>query len=1024
MSAFALPDSLVNQLRAYERRLGRMETLAAVAGGTAGVLATFVLLFISDRFVDTPRWGRAALTLSGGLLAAWFAQAWAAHWLWHRRGPAQLARLLQRHFKVLGDRLQGIIELTESKDLPPDISAGLLRAAVKQVAEESARFNFKNAVPVRPARRWALAAIVLLALAAAPFAFAPKAASNALARWLRPWAPIDRYTFASLEALPDELVVAHGEPFEIACGLQADSAWKPSTATARIDRAEPLQAKFENDRAVFRLPGQTANATLKLRVGDATREIAIVPMHRPEMKELTAHVDLPSYLGYPSATIPIQGASAEFLEGSQVSFSGKTSRALKDASMKATQIDTQASVQEETFITPVKSVAEIGKEAVFRWADAHGLTPTQPYTLHVNTTRDAEPRVELQGLDQETAILPNEVLKLNLVSSDDFGLKDTWLGWTVLGMDAKKIERGRGDAAHTAGGQRKKELNAPVEFSPALEQIPEDSRVELAAYALDYYPNRKPVESWKYTVYVLSPAKHAERIRERMDQTLKELDERIRDEERQADETKAIADDKKNLPTEKAGEDIKRAEAGERANEAALKKMTEEMHDIQRDAMRNKEIPESTIADWQHTTEQLEKQANPPMQQAANSLEQSAQQPAERPSQMAQAQQQQQQALEAMRAAAKKMSSTNENLYARNFYNRMRAAAAAEHGIAEGLKGLARETAGLKTEEIAPEKLDQFTAAADKQAGNTKDVDTLANDMATFIKRVPNEKYEAVQKQMSEKRVVPELTDLAGLVRKNLGLKSVGRAKRWGDQLDEWAAMLQDENKSQGSGNGEIDPDMMEFMIAMVRAAVAQDTVREQTQLVEKNKKGNAHYAEDASGLAAQEDGVRQMLGELLQKIAFDGAAKSLTDPEGGVAPQPPSKLAPFQPVIEETLGLSGEVAGDLRTPKTDAEVAGTQGAIIELLVPPDKKSGKNSQAQQMMQKMMAQATQMRQAGGNNGKSSSSFAGEETSGAAASTGTGERRVEKTAGAGNTGEWPEEFRDQLQAYFQQIEGGGK
>src|SRR5688500_10324384 len=215
MSAFTLPESLVTQLRAFEGRLRKMETLAAVAGALAGLCATFVLLFVFDRFGDTPRWARAILTLSGGGLAAWFAHAWAAHWLWHRRGPAQLAKLLQRHFRTLGDRLQGVIELTETADLPPDISPALLRAAVRQVAEESGRFDFTHAVPVSPARRWALAASVLAALAAAPFVFAPQAATNALARWVRPWAQIDRYTFASLEALPAELVVPHGEAFEI-----------------------------------------------------------------------------------------------------------------------------------------------------------------------------------------------------------------------------------------------------------------------------------------------------------------------------------------------------------------------------------------------------------------------------------------------------------------------------------------------------------------------------------------------------------------------------------------------------------------------------------------------------------------------------------------------------------------------------------------------------------------------------------------------------------------------------------------
>jgi hypothetical protein len=322
MNDIILPDSLVTQLRAYEARLRKMETLAAIAGGLVGLFTTFVILFVFDRFLETPRLARIVLTLTGGALAAWFAHGWAAHWLWNRRGPAQLAKLLQRHFRTLGDRLQGVIELTEAKDLPANISPALMRAAIRQVAEESGRFDFGNAVPVRPARRWALAAIVLATLVAAPFVVVPKAAFNALARWVMPWAPIERYTFASIDALPAELVVPHGEAFEIACGLKADSAWRPDTASARLNRNEAQRTKLEEGRAVFKLNGQTQKGVLTVRVGDATKDVAILPLHRPEMKELAARVNLPAYLGYPVATVPIQGTTAEFLEGSTIQFAG------------------------------------------------------------------------------------------------------------------------------------------------------------------------------------------------------------------------------------------------------------------------------------------------------------------------------------------------------------------------------------------------------------------------------------------------------------------------------------------------------------------------------------------------------------------------------------------------------------------------------------------------------------------------------------------------------------------------------
>ena len=60
------------------------------------------------------------------------------------------------------------------------------------------------------------------------------------------------------------------------------------------------------------------------------------------------------------------------------------------------------------------------------------------------------------------------------------------------------------------------------------------------------------------------------------------------------------------------------------------------------------------------------------------------------------------------------------------------------------------------------------------------------------MKRVPNEKYEAVQKEMQEKKVVAELTELAGFVRAESRAEirgpraAVGRAaRRMGDDAAE-----------------------------------------------------------------------------------------------------------------------------------------------------------------------------------------------------------------------------------------------
>ena len=1050
MNSIALPDSLVAQLQAYERKLRRMETLVAVAGGLAGLLITYVLLFAFDRFVNTPVWARAVLTVTGALLAAWFAQGWARHWLWERRGSAQLAKLLQKHFRILGDRLQGVIELTHLEELPPNMSPALLRAAIRQVAEDSGKHHFEDAVPKRPARRWALAGISVAALTAAPFVFAPRAATNALERWAKPWAGIERYTFTTVETLPSDLYIPHGEAFELSVGLRPDAEWKPSSATAQIDRQEGLAALVHDSKALFKFPGQTREGTLGLRFGDYLKDIAVHPLHRPELKELAARVTLPEYLGHPELRVPVNGTIADFLEGSSVSFEGKISRDVGSGALDAGKLTLNATANAATFTTPSTELAKLGNEIALRWTDVHGLAPLQPYMLKLGTTQDAPPRVEIQNLDsQEISILATENVRFTLSAADDFGLKEMWVGWTVRNLndkpkDPKAAAKEKGkdwvaqlwnewksqaevkpeaadpkkpapELPRIAGGQMVREVTRPLVWSPATLGIPPDSVVELTGYALDYKPGREPSTSWKLTIFVLSPEKQAERIRERMDQVLRQLDERIRDEERAIEENKGIAENKEDLKTDKSAEEIKRVEVSEKQNEDAVGKLSEQMAEVMKDALKNKDFPSDTLNEWSKIAEALQKEASPKMSEAAQQMAQAAQAqqtPQQRAEDLDKAMKSQQQALDAMRQAASKMKSTNENLLARNFYNRLRLAASVEHQISDGLKKLAKATVGLKPGEIGAGEKKSFEGVAGKQDGNVNDVDTLRNDMTAFLRRMPNEKYQKVVSEIEEKRAVPELGELANFVRANLGLKSVGRAKSWGDQLNAWAEMLQDEAKGGGEGNQEMDPDMMELMIALVRVAVTEDTIREQTAELEHTKDKNPNHADDSDKLGTTQN---QLSGTIADIEANPKFAKFM------------SYTGEVVQLLTEVTSLMHEVAGELHKPNTGADTTSTQGIIIEMLVPPDKKGGSDSQSQspmaqmqQQMQKMMQQMTKSRTAGGNNSKAPSTMEGTAADGSTVKDKSNTRTVEKSGGAANAGEWPEEFREALQAYFQAIE----
>lgn len=1038
MNSATLPESLVTQLQSYESRLKRMETIAAIAGGLAGLFITYVLLFVADRFVNTPIAARVVLTASGAVLAGMFAQSWARYWLWTRRGPAQLAKLLQRHFRGLGDRLQGVIELTETDKLPENISPALLRAAVRQVAEESGRCNFEEAVPTRPARRWAIAATVVIGLSAAPFLVAPKAATNAAQRWAMPWADIERFTFTTVEQLPPELYVAHGEKFELAVGLRTDAQWRPESATAQIGEQEKLKAIVAENRAVFRFSGQTKDGVIALRFGDFLKDIAVHPLHRPELKELSARVTMPAYLGYPEQAVKLHGSSGEFLEGSKVAFLGGIARGVGHGEIQSPDFTWVAEVNGNGFKTPAVALADLGSEVRFSWTDVHGLAPVQPYSLRLSAAKDAEPRIECQNMETEVAILPYEAVQFTVAASDDFGLKETWLSWDVRQVgkkpeeekkkdakpadplssllaewkkvnensktDAAMAEKPQRETPRVAGGQAMKEMVRPMRWAPAAWNIPQDTVVELTANALDFFPDRKPSQSWKFTIFVLSPEKHAERIRERMDNVLKQLDERIRDEERQLEESKEIAQ-RKDADSEKAGEDIKRAEAGEKQNAEELKKLTAQMQDIMKDALRNKDIQSDTLTEFSEIAKKLDQEANPAQQSASGALAKASQSSKEqRQGEMKEAQDQQQKALDAMREAANKMQTANQNLLARNFYNRLRHAASQEFKISDGLKELAKSTVGMKPDEIADSHKKKFDGVAGSQDGAVKDVDGLQNDMTAFLRRIPNEKYELVVKEMEDTKVVSELGELAGFVRANLGLKSVGKAKVWGDQLNKWAEAIQSECECKG-GQGEMDPDQMELMIAMVRAAVAQDTIRDQTTELEKAKAAD-NYPAEATKLSSVQSGLA-------------GSVKKLT-----TEPKFAKFMDKFAPVLEKAEELMNESAGELKAPRTDENTVQIHGTIIEILVPPDKKGGKpnpgSEQMKKMMQQMMKQMAKGKKPGQGTQRSPSSLAGTPADGASGKNKANTRVVDKSGGASSAGEWPEEFRDALQSFIQSVE----
>jgi len=292
--AIELPRDLERRLGAFRGLVRRIKITEAACGAVCGLLVAYLVLFVLDRFVETPPWARVVIFAAA--VAACAAVPAALHrWVWCQRGLDQVARLIGRRFPSMGDELLGIIEIVRGGSAAGP-SRALCEAAVAQVAERSRACDFRLAVPPARPWLWALLAAVPLAVTAAVMAAAPEAAGNAWARLL-PWRRVERFTFARIEPLPTRLVVPHGEPAALTVTLGGDTRWWPPQATLRIGRQPPLVADLAEGAYAFEVPPQIAAGPLAVKVGDARSQTRLDPVHRPELERIEAEIALPTSSG-------------------------------------------------------------------------------------------------------------------------------------------------------------------------------------------------------------------------------------------------------------------------------------------------------------------------------------------------------------------------------------------------------------------------------------------------------------------------------------------------------------------------------------------------------------------------------------------------------------------------------------------------------------------------------------------------------------------------------------------------------
>ncbi len=614
-----IPPNLKQKLEAFQSRLWSIKIAEGALAGLAGLGISYLLIFVLDRLFDTPTLLRGIILLAGFAIPAIGLPLLWHRWVSQQRSLEQIARLLRRKFPRLGDELLGIVELSHSRT--GNNSRVLVEAAMKQVDERIANRELDDAVPDNHYRTWLTGALAVISLAAALTVFVSDAAQNTLARWVSPWKPVDRYTFAQLEQLPDKVIVPYAENFNLTPALSETTEWKPAQASVRLPGRTKLRADREDDSYHFDVPPQKEDGLLGVRVGDEFKKVEVNPLPRPELVDIEASLRLPDYLRYSSDPIfPIRGGSVSVVEGAKASFRGTTSRELAVASAdgSATAIDGAS------FATDHLPVEE-SQTHTFTWTDIHGLQAKSPLELKVTPVPDEAPDVFARQVSEERIILPDEVVTFDVSAADDFGLKALGLQWWGASDPVTNPDPVTGEKPVAAGAPEARELESTATFSAEREGI-KPQTIQMRAFAEDFLPNRERSYSPTFVLHILSPEDHANWLTQEFGKWFRNARE-VYEREQQLHETnrelRELSAEELDQPENRRR--LKEQSSAESMNGRRLESLADSGRGLVKQATKNDEFDAERLESWATMMRALDDIAKERMPNVSDLLQQAAQ---------------------------------------------------------------------------------------------------------------------------------------------------------------------------------------------------------------------------------------------------------------------------------------------------------------------------------------------------------------------------------------------------------------
>lgn len=1020
-----LPPRLRGTLERFRERLWSIKIAEGALAGLIGLGISYVLVFSLDRVFDTPASLRIGLLVGGFLIPALVIPVLWHRWVWRQRTLEDAARYLRRHHPRLGDELLGIVELAHRRE---GSSPLLVTAAMRQVDEHVGDRDFSDSVPTRRHHRRLILLGAIAAFIGTLAIFSIDATRNALFRWASPWRQLDRYTFAVIEPVPDELVVPYAESFPLSTKLTADTEWQPDQAVVSLPGRLRLSAERADQSYDFAIPPQKDEGTISLRVGDNRKRILVTPLPRPELVSLEAEVRLPDYLRRTKdPVLAIRGSTLPLVEGAEVTIRATTNRPLASAEMDGKALTLTGT----GFSTPALGA---GEKAIhrFTWKDVHELEAKSPLELALTTVADEKPELYAHQVEAKRMILISEVVGFDIRANDDFGLREVGLEWVSSTMGTDSVSRGEKLVA--AGDPEKTNVETRGTLSGERERL-RPGTYQVRAFASDFLPNRERVYSPAFQLVILSPQEHARWLTDEFAKWFRGARETYEREQSLHETNLSLRElGAEELDRPETRRRIQEQSSAEAANSRRLDALTSAGRGLVGEATKNPEFDAKRLERWAEMMRSLDEIARRRMPSVADLLQQSAKSPgapspqeakpatpstpglqgetlaakdqpaaATTPAQktLDRANEEQRELLDEFAKVTDELKEILASLEASTFVKRLKAASRKQTELADALHQGLGESFGMSTNRLARKARESADSMAREQEEQSRFVHLIQSDLEAYYQRKQDPIFKNVLQQMKDVSVVSGLKRSADEILANLHGRSASASEYWADTLDRWAEELvaaappQEQQNGQPKDSKSLPP---EIVLKIMRSIQGEMQLRDETREMEETKPALSgdDYTTRMKGLENTQTAIREVIDEVQTDI------RGLPDA---------AEFGREMQLLMTASDIMRRAHAVLARPDSGTEAIAFETEAIELLLQSKRQSSSGGGG----------------GGGNDGNggnqgggkgSALSDVGPQGTGGAPATAISREVNQSTGRAGK--ELPEEFRRGLDTYFNEID----